>query len=108
MKLTFNAYANSKLKGTDAELTNLVRVDANSAGWPKKIASKLVVSFSNSKLIINYPSEFAEEVDNLEYGTRVSSPQPVFRRFESKHGDVISGKIETISVNYLVEQNIIP
>ena len=108
MKLTFSTYANTKIKGTDPELTTLVRADANLAGWPKKIVSKLVMSFSNSKLIINYPVEFVEEIDDLEYGTRTSSPQPVFRRFESKHGDVISGKIETISVNYLVEQNIIP
>lgn len=108
MKLTFNAYAGSKLKGTDAELTSLVRVDANSAGWPKKIASKLVVSITNSKVVINYPIEFTDEVDELEYGNRAKSPQPVFRRFEARHGDVIAQKIETMSVNFLVEQNIIP
>jgi len=108
MKLTFSSYAGTKLKGTDAELTSLVRVDANSAGWPKKIASKLVVSITNSKVVINYPIEFADEVDELEYGNRAKAPQPVFRRFETKHGDVISQRLETISVNYLVEQNIIP
>jgi hypothetical protein len=108
MNINFNTYAGSKLKGTDPELTKLIRSDASLAGWPKKIISKLSVSITNSKVVVNYPNEFSDEIEDLEYGSKNSSPLPVFRRFESKHGDVISQRIETVSVNYLVEQNLIP
>jgi hypothetical protein len=107
-RFDFKSYAGKTLKGVDLEFTALVQNDAKSAGWPTNVVSKLKVVITNSKLTIVYPSEFAEEIDELEYGNRSSSPRPVFRRFIAKHEGAITQRIAEMSVNYLVEQDIIP
>ena len=108
MNVTFKSYASSKLKGVDAELTTLFRADATAANWPKNLVSKLKLSITNSQLVVNYPGEFTDLIEDLEYGSQNSSPQPVFRLFENKHGDVITRKLAEASLNYLVSENAIP
>lgn len=108
MKTTFRTYAGTALKGTDAELTKLFRADATSANWPKELVSKVKLSVTNSQLVVNYPGEFTDLIDDLEYGSQNNPPQPVFRLFEAKHGDVIVQKIADMSLNYLVSEDIIP
>lgn len=108
MKSTVVTYAKNKLKGAQPDLTALIKADAIGAQWPKPIVSSLIVSIDDSKLIIVYPDQYAQEVDDLEYGTRGASPKPVFRLFLTKHEDVVLQKITEASLNYLEEEGIIP
>lgn len=82
------------LRKIERELTTLARAEAISAGWPKDLARTLKVVVGPDSITIDYPQENAEEIENLEYGTRISGPKPVFRVFMKKHGARVTKNIE--------------
>lgn len=91
------------LKAVEAELTTLVKAEAIKAGWPKELARTLKVSVRQDDIVIEYPAENAEAIEDLEYGTRQSNPQPVFRLFMKKHGKRVSDNVEAWASKTLEE-----
>ena len=108
MNIDISPIASKSLIKIQNELTNLLRVDAVLALWPKNIASKLKVVITKSEIIITYPNNLAQQVEDLEYGSKETTPLPVFRRFIAKHGNVISNNIADSTLNFLVDEGIIP
>lgn len=108
MNLAFKPYAVKALKGADSELTGLFKSDAINANWPKQLVSKIKLSFIDATIVVGYPDEFTALIDDLEYGGPNNPPQPVFRLFEAKHGDVITRKIAETSLSYLESEGAIP
>ena len=108
MNVDFKTSAAKSLKGIDPVLTNLLRKSARSAKWPENVVKSLRVAVQDLNIVIYYPEKYAEEVEDLEYGSLNSPPKPIFRTYITKNSDLISGKIEEWSVNYLVQQDLIP
>jgi len=108
MNIEFKASAAKSLKNVSSELTVLLKEDAVRANWPTYIVNKLKVAIQDLNIVIYYPIKFADEVENLEYGTQSDSPQSIFRMFITKHGDAISENMAEWSVDYLVGQDLIP
>lgn len=108
MKLDISTYANKFTAATDPELTSLIKLDAKAAEWPIAIIKTLKVSIKDLKIVAYYPEKYAEEVENLEYGTSNDSPRPVFRRFLVKNEAFVFNKLSSWSVEYLFEQGVLP
>lgn len=62
-------------------LTLELRAMANGANWPAHLIASLEVGYDEGDLVINYPEEFKEEIENLEYGDINSLPNAVLRPF---------------------------
>ena len=108
MRVEFVAYSKAALRGINKELTQLLKVNAKSAGWPNNIVKQLQVAVEDLKIIVYYPEMYAQQIDDLEYGNGQDSPQSVFRRFVAKNTDLIGKDLTESSLDYLVEQGIIP
>jgi len=108
MTIDISPIASKSLIKIQNELTNLLKVDAILALWPKNIAAKLKVVITKSEIIITYPDNLSQQVEDLEYGSKDTTPLPVFRRFITKHGNVISNNIADSTLNFLVNEEIIP
>ena len=108
MNVEFVAYSKTALKGINSELTELLKLDAKNAGWPNNIVKQLKISVENLKVVVYYPEMYTQQIDDLEYGNGQDSPQPVFRRFIAKNMNFISKDLADSSLNYLVEQGLIP
>jgi hypothetical protein len=108
MTAEFIAYSKQSLTGIDKELTQLIKVNAKSAGWPNKIVKQLKVAVKDLKIVVYYPEMYNQQIDDLEYGDGKNSPQPVFRRFVNKNTNALARDIAESSLDYLAEQGIIP
>jgi hypothetical protein len=104
----FIAYSKVSLKGVDKELTKLIQVDAEKAGWPLNITKQLKVSIKDLKIVVYYPETYTQQIDDLEYGDGKESPKPVFRRFIAKNTNFLGKDLADSSLNYLTEQGLIP
>ena len=108
MKLDLVTYVKNSFTGIDQDLTKLIKEDATKANWPKYIVKSLKISTTDLNITAMYKQDYAEEVDNLEYGNADESPRPVFRKFVTKHEDIIFNKIASLSVDHLFEEGILP
>jgi len=66
-------------------LTSVLRNMAFRAEWPSDIIVQLVVKAEDENLYISYPEEFEARIQDLEYGTPNTSPQPVLRIFTARY-----------------------
>jgi hypothetical protein len=98
----------TSLKGLDKSLTTELRADAVKAGWPAKVAKNLTVTVDKLSILIKYPDEYNQQVDDLEYGTEDLTPKPIFRTFLNKHSDLIDNQVSEWSLDYLINGDIIP
>lgn len=105
MNLNLADSAIKDLRKLEARLTRDIKLQAVRAGWPKELASVLRVTVANDEILVNYPNEKADEIEDLEYGTRAASPKPVFRSFINKHGSVISESLENWVLKTLSERD---
>jgi len=108
MTINIISDAPKSLKGINSQLTRLLRQDALEAEWPNNIVKNLKVSIDGVNIVINYPDKLATSIEDLEYGTPNESPKPIFRRFINRHGKFIAQNLREWSVDYLVDQGIIP
>lgn len=68
-------------------LTRSLRDAAYKAGWPSDIIVSLNIRSSGSKLYLDFPQNFANRIDDLEYGSPTTAPNPVLRKFMSTIND---------------------
>ena len=54
---------------------------AQTAGWPPKVVNALSIDFNGDDLLVKYPEEMSDEIDDLEYGKPYSVPKAAIRPF---------------------------
>lgn len=54
---------------------------AETAGWPANIVKALSVDFNGDNLLVKYPEELSDQIDDLEYGKMYGVPNPAIRPF---------------------------
>ena len=54
---------------------------AQTAGWPPNIVNSLSIDFNGDDLLVKYPDEMSDEIDDLEYGKPYSVPKAAIRPF---------------------------
>jgi hypothetical protein len=95
--------SNKALKEAAKNLTPQFQKEAINAGWTSDVVMQMTVEEQNGDLYINYPQEIAQKVDELEYGTPTSPPNPAIRKFMSSYSegteDVFEKVFEDISVD---------
>lgn len=104
----FADYANQSVRALDRELTKRLRDAAKFANWPPRLANVLRVEIRNDNISVSYPSNFAQEIEDLEYGTGTTTARPVFRKFASAHKGLIENALEESSVDYLFDTGALP
>lgn len=63
------------------KLTAQLRRKAYQSGWPSSASRHLTVVPSDLSYKVTYPSKHAQVVEDAEYGTEHSQPNPVVRQF---------------------------
>lgn len=82
------------LRSLEPKLTREVRLAAIKAGWPKEVAKVLNVKVADDSINVTYPDKYADQIGDLEYGTRTTGPKPVFRMFVKKHTKTVAETME--------------
>lgn len=85
------------------QLTEELRATAKNSGWPKDVIDALTVTFDGSNIIVDYPKQISQLVDNLEYGNGSNLPNSVIRSFIYRSGDTVKSVISDRSVSNLFE-----
>lgn len=93
------------LRKLETKLTRDVKVSAVRAGWPKKLVNSLQVKVLTDEIVVTYPDQYADEIEDLEYGTRTTSPRSVFRFFMNKSGAPVADSIEASVMAKLAEKD---
>ena len=66
---------------TSKKLTSQLRRKAYESGWPTHASRHLKVISEDSAYKVTYPSSHAQAVEDAEYGTQATPPNPVVRQF---------------------------
>ena len=102
------SYSKTSFTGINKDLTRLLQIDAENAGWPKNISKQLKVSIKDLQIVVDYPEKYTQQIDDLEYGNGTDSPMPIFRRFVTKNMNFITKDLAGSSLDFLAEEGIIP
>jgi len=97
-----------QLKAMAPKFTLLLRKDAIAAGWPAKYVNSLKVVITTTGMSIEYSDDYAEEIEDLEYGTQTSSPSPVMRTFIDRHTEELGEVFADSTIDFLVATDVIP
>ena len=62
-------------------LTIALRQKAQVAGWPTDYVNVLSVENENGVIVVTYPQDKANAIEDLEYGTEQGQPSGVIRSF---------------------------
>lgn len=79
-------------------LTVTSKASASTAGWPANVISSLSMGYENGVLLLQYPQDIKETVDNLEYGDINSLPNPAISPFVRRAQSTIEQVIEDQAV----------
>lgn len=69
------------------KLTAQLRRKAYESGWPTSASRHLTVFPQDTSYAVKYPSNHARAVEDAEYGTESTPPNPVVRQFMAGVGD---------------------
>jgi hypothetical protein len=62
-------------------LEEKLKETAQTAGWPPNIVNAISIDFNGDDLLVKYPEELSDEIDDLEYGKPYSVPKAAIRPF---------------------------
>jgi hypothetical protein len=79
---------------------------AETAGWPKEITEKMSVTAEGGDLLVSYPDDVADKIEELEYGTQTKPPRAVIRPFISRQSPEVSNRISEIAAWLLIDGEI--
>ena len=54
---------------------------ARSSGWPENICTQLHIRQEDGEYVASFPSNITDQVNDLEYGTQTTPPNPAIRTF---------------------------
>lgn len=69
------------------KLTAQLRRKAYESGWPTSASRHLTVFPHDTSYAVKYPASHADHIENAEYGTESTPPNPVVRQFMAGVGD---------------------
>ncbi len=85
------------------QLTEELKATAKTSGWPNAVIESLSVTFDGSNIIVDYPKQLSQIVDNLEYGNGSNLPNSVIRAFIYRSGDTVKDVLSNRAVGNLLE-----
>jgi len=100
--LIFNEVVERNFTAVQDLLNQSLREKARQSGWPEKVANSLYIDFINGTGSIQYPAEYAKEVEDLEYGTPDSAPTPFIRLFKEEN-DIYNEFFENMMMELVFE-----
>ena len=86
------------------QLTQQLRALAMSSGWPANLINKLNVDLDGGKLVVNYPEEFAVQIENLEYGNTGQLPNAAIRPFILRTSQSLKPVLDNLVVGSLIDE----
>jgi len=95
-------------KTLNKPLTQALRKNALSAGWPVALTKQLRVVITDTSMDVEYPESISSRVENLEYGDGVTPPNPVFRKFAKANKIKVENSLVDTSIDYLFDQGVLP
>lgn len=108
MSVDLSSSATKSLKKHERAFTAKIREEALAAGWPRSAATKLRVEFAKNDVLVAYPDELAQVIEDLEYGDGTMSPKPVFRKFFDKNRIALADSLAEVSIDYLFDKEVLP
>ena len=108
MTEALNSSIFKSVRELDRQLTKDLQTRALNAGWPKSVVSQLRVKVSKNDVSVTWPSNIADIVDDLEYGTPDAQPKPVLRTFNSQHGKDIADSMAKDSLDFFFDSELFP
>lgn len=75
------AFLSTVLSAIVDPLTLDLRKKAKDAGWPANLVNKLTVVSEKGAIFIDYPEEYKQKIEDLEFGTGKNLPNSVIRPF---------------------------
>lgn len=106
MNKTIEAAAkDAAIKSAD-RLTSVLRNMAIAADWPSDIVFNLTVKAQDGSLVIDYPEEFEDRINDLEYGQRDQAPNAVLRAFSSRFASHLEEIMSDTTVNVLADMGV--
>ena len=74
--------SHTAVSSEEAPLTQDLRKLALNSGWPARLAEALtLVTKEDNELIIEYPDNLKQAIEDMEYGTPATFPNAVLRKF---------------------------
>lgn len=106
MKLSIEAAAkDAAIKSAD-KLTPVLRNMAIAANWPSDIVLSLTVKAQDGSLVIDYPAEFEDRINDLEYGQRDQAPNAVLRSFVARFASHLEEVMSNAAVDVLADMGV--
>lgn len=68
-----------------SQVTQRLRAFLVEQGWPMAIATSVSVRNDGGNYIVYYPSNYSKRINDLEYGTESTNPNPAIRTFLTKY-----------------------
>jgi hypothetical protein len=78
----FDSIIDKNFSAVQNDLNQKLQKYASDAGWPENIVNELYIDFINGTGEVEYPEEYAKQIEDLEYGTPGQPPKPFLRVFK--------------------------
>jgi hypothetical protein len=75
---------------------------ASAAMWPSHIIDAIFVDYQDDDLIVDYPDNLGDEIDDLEYGSGTQLPNPVVRPFVARCGQIIKNTVGAKTIDEIL------
>lgn len=84
-------------------LTDYLRTTAETAGWPENVIRALSVEFDGNNVYVDYPDNFANIIDDLEYGKPYGLPNPVIYPFIMRSMPYVSDVFSNTALDEIMD-----
>jgi hypothetical protein len=102
----FDSIIDKNFSAVQNDLSQKLQKNASEAGWPQHIVNALYIDFMNGTGEVEYPKEYAKEIEDLEYGTPGQPPKPFLRLFK-KHTESYNEFFENTMMEILFDSGVI-
>jgi len=96
----------SNLESAAPALTASLRKEAANRGWPDDVSQALSVVVKQGVFAVDYPEEFKEKIETLEYGSGMQAPAAAIRSFQYQMENFAAPIYETHPEEMLKEVNL--
>jgi len=88
------------------KLTPVLRNMASSAEWPGEIVIQLSVQSEGPNLVVAYPEDLEEQINELEYGSENTPARPAIRPFTYRYSKQLEAEISETVIDILGEMGV--
>ena len=80
-----NSLVNDAVSALIDKYTPALKNMASDAGWPQNLVDALEITYVRGNIIITYPDQLSQEIEDLEYGIPQGIPNSVIRPFMNRY-----------------------